>query len=420
MVTIFGMGYVGLTLALFFAKKGVKVIGYDISEERINSLLSKKSYVLESGIDDLLASSIDKGLFLPKVLDKNTLDAETKLAFITIGTSLFNGSVRKSEERLFELCLQVDAAGFSTIVLRSTVAVGTCKKISSKLTNSKIVFAPERTVEGVAMEELQHLPQIIGGENAQSMYEVESLFKLLEVKVLSTESWEEAELAKLACNTYRDYNFAFSNAMVGMANIQNIDGNSVLKLASQSYDRMPFMLPGPVSGPCLTKDTYILRQSFSQSIDEAELLILARSINDSTNEKIISQISCLAKTKKVSFWGTSFKSDPDTSDTRESHTLAIIKQLELNNFDIEVFDPYIDNEGKKELSHLIVTSPSLDQDRVIVFGSWPKWIQEFIASDLVSDSIEGVTKYWCYPIKDSYKFNNSFRFGQILGQNKVI
>ena len=65
MVTIFGMGYVGLTLALFFAKKGIKVVGYDISEERINSLLKKESYVLESDIDNLLSLSIDNGLLLP-------------------------------------------------------------------------------------------------------------------------------------------------------------------------------------------------------------------------------------------------------------------------------------------------------------------------------------------------------------------
>jgi len=411
MVTIFGLGYVGLTLALFFSKNGVRVIGYDISEEKISSLVDKKSYVVEEGINDILSEVIDCDLFEPRLLNEKTISAETGLAFVTIGTTLHNGSIAISESRLIELCSLIDVSGFDTIVLRSTVAIGTCKKISNQLLNTKIVFAPERTLEGVAMEELQHLPQILGGEISPNRQKVEDLFKKLQVKVVTTDIWEEAELAKLTCNTYRDYYFAFANAITDIANNQSIDGNNVLQLSSEGYDRMPYILPGPVSGPCLTKDTHILEQSTSCDIAGAKLLVSARSINNSVIEKIVTQISELAKAKKVAFWGTSFKSNPDTSDTRESHTLSIIENLVLNGFDVEVYDPYIDIEGLEMVEKLMVKKPSFEPDRVVVFGCWPKWIQELTVSNMASqNNFSNLIKYWCYPIKESYKFENSYRY----------
>lgn len=414
MITVFGMGYVGLTLALFLTKKNIQVVGYDISKDRIFSLLKKKSYVLENGINDILNFSIDHKLLFPKILNEDKLIAESELAFVTIGTSLHDGSIKLSEDRLIELCLKVDKAKFDVIVLRSTVAVGTCKKISSMLKNTNIVFAPERTVEGVAMEELQSLPQIIGSPISKSRTKVEKFFTSLGVGVVLSDSWEEAELAKLSCNTYRDYNFSFANSIIDIADSLGIDGNKVLKVSSQDYKRMPDILPGPVSGPCLTKDTHILEQSLTVKSSGMDLLSLSRFSNDLVCKKIVIQLCNLAISKKVSFWGTSFKSNPDTSDTRESHTLDIIAQLQSLDFDIEVFDPHIDNEGAKSLGHMIVSKPSLEMDRVVIFGSWSKWIKVFVDTELSNDSFSGIKKFWCYPIEDSYKFKNSFRFGQKL------
>ena len=135
------------------------------------------------------------------------------------------------------------------------------------------IYAPERTIEGNA-EELFNLPQIIACKNIISKNIAENIFQPLNVK-LFTDKFVEAELAKLLCNVYRDYNFAFSNQTAILCRDLSINISKVSDLASTDYKRFPKLLPGPVSGSSKEefRKTLILK--------ECNLFLNAREINES-------------------------------------------------------------------------------------------------------------------------------------------
>src|SRR5699024_11583227 len=121
-----------------------------------------------------------------------------------------------------------------------------------------LAMAPERTVEGMAMAELTTLPQIIGGRDEASLAAASDLFGTLGVEIVPVASPKEAEFAKLVSNTWRDLQFAFANELAYVADLAGVDVYRVIEAAGHNYDRLNLALPGPVAGPCLDKDDYIL------------------------------------------------------------------------------------------------------------------------------------------------------------------
>ena len=177
---------------------------------------------------------------------------------------LINQSSKESHENLITLVKDLVNKNVKTILLRSTLEIGTCSKLD-KLFGKKcnFIFAPERTIEGKAIEELLKLPQIVACKNEECRNIVEKCFSPLNIEIIFTEIWEEAELAKLVCNVYRDYNFSFSNLLTRITSELDLDTSSLVKLVSSNYERVPKFKPGPVSGPCLSKDSIILSNSIS-------------------------------------------------------------------------------------------------------------------------------------------------------------
>ena len=147
------------------------------------------------------------------------------------------------------------------VILRSTVPVSTCRNIvlpileeKSKLTCGEdfhLTFAPERTIEGKALEELKSLPQIIGGYSKECVNIASNFFRYLSPHIVAVESLEEAEMIKLVNNTFRDLSFAFANELVYICDKFNLDTTKIIKDASEGYPRNKLPLPGFVGGYCL-------------------------------------------------------------------------------------------------------------------------------------------------------------------------
>lgn len=337
-VSIIGLGYVGLTLAVYLASQGKKVYGIEISEPILQALANGKSTFYEAGFENKLKTVIKEGSF---TFGKNYQHFEEDVTFIvTVGTPL-------AADNLANLgTLQMVMYNIShvlkdgdVVILRSTVKVGTTRKVAKEiLDNVKrdyyLGFCPERTVEGSALEELSYLPQIISGIDEPSIKKITDFFAPVFSELVLMNSIEEAEMVKLLNNSERDLMFALANEIALMSEAKGLDAYKIIEAANYRYPRSNLKKPGPVGGPCLEKDPYILTESFIDLNYKPDLFIAGRKINERIVELGLQRFAAEIKTnkngelpEKIAVIGFAFKGLPPTSDIRGSLVYRLIKQL---------------------------------------------------------------------------------------------
>lgn len=345
-ICVVGCGYVGLPLALVMAKSGFNVKGYDVNRELVSKLNKYKAPFFEKGISSLLNQQLNKNLQITHSISK-IRKCDTYI--ISVGTPITKLKkpnylyLKKSINTLCKLLKKGDL-----IILRSTVPVGTSRKILINIietrTNLKagkdfyVSFCPERTVEGNAILELTNNPQIIGGFCEKSAEISIKIFNEITHTVIDVQTLEAAELSKLIDNSYRDTIFAYSNQMSLLASKFKINYSKLVDKINLGYSRNFVPKPSPgVGGPCLTKDPYILANSLSERKINYSLLNSARLTNEvmpkKICEKIYSKIKILKKNnKKINIFitGIAFKGNPETSDLRDSTSIEIINILKKN------------------------------------------------------------------------------------------
>ena len=160
-----------------------------------------------------------------------------------------------------------------------------------------ISFAPERTVEGDALNELRSLPQVIGSYDKQSLELTRSLFLKITNSIVEVDSLEAAEMIKLINNTYRDLVFSFSNEVSLICDELNINSHSLIACANEGYTRNPVPLPSPgVGGICLTKDPFLYTNHFKQQNKYKPCLgTTSRTVNDLAYRSIYNKVEYFAR-----------------------------------------------------------------------------------------------------------------------------
>lgn len=376
-IAVYGLGYVGLTLALILAEKGYIVTGIDTDNAKITSLNNGRSYVHEIGINDLLRNHIDNNFFA-----SDSISQEADVHIISVGTPLKKSLGSKPKEpdlSSIKSASSVVAKNLkqgNLVILRSTVPLGTCRNIVipilEKLSKLKcgvdfyLSFAPERTAEGKALEELRTLPQIIGGFDGDSIEFTSALFREVTPMLVRVNSLEEAELAKLLNNCFRDYIFSFSNEVSKIAEKLNINIHNTIYAANRGYPRDKIPLPSPgVGGPCLTKDPYIFSHSVSTLGLSDNLFLHSRKINEGMHEHIVQRVKReLKKSKKnissskIFICGLAFKGYPETGDLRHSSAIEIYNLLKKYTRNIYGFDPIA---SKKDIQEAGIKYASLKE-----------------------------------------------------------
>ena len=207
--------------------------------------------------------------------------------------------------------------------------------------NVDVVVAPERTVEGVALSELGSLPQIIGGEQVASL-RVKKLFEETGVETSILGSLEAAEFAKLMSNSFRDLLFSASNEYAMFADHLNLDFNEILEKSKYGYPRLAALAnPGPVAGPCLTKDPKIFSHSAQNIGFKMNLTEASRIQNEHLASHILANILGKTRNKKVGILGLAFKGNPETDDTRDSFVNLLLKEFSIHSgtCDVYLWDP---------------------------------------------------------------------------------
>jgi UDP-N-acetyl-D-mannosaminuronic acid dehydrogenase len=338
-VCVVGLGFVGITLSAALLKKGVKVIGVETSPRIRETLKQGRLHVHEPGVTEIIRSEIDHSFIVTDKLPRQIGDV-----IICVGTP-FDRHIDAPD--LSDLLAVVEriaerVSEDSLIVIRSTVPVGTTKEsiyplLLKKIQNPKLVYAPERTIQGNALQELITLPQIIGACDETYFQEARQLFDQLGVKSIRLDSWDSAELAKLACNAHTDMLYGFGNELAFVCEALGLDAREIISAANEGYPRPRIHFPGYVGGSCLTKDPYHLIHANASKGYEPMIVPNVRKLNESVPIRIMERISNLIQRSdrtwsnlSVFVSGLAYKGKPETDDIRGNAASEIIHYL-VNN-----------------------------------------------------------------------------------------
>lgn len=341
-ISVIGIGRVGLPLALFLAEKDNFVYGLDIDQEKVNAISKCIMPFMEEGAAQLLKKHVSIN-FIPSTSFENV--SKSQVIILTLGTPVdenMNPSLVQIDKTLSSISPHLKKG--QLLILRSTVSPGTTDYVNSYLKdlgfvagkNFYLAFCPERIAEGKSLQELEELPQIVGGIEKVSTSKAAEFFENLGITV-SVSDAVSAELAKLFTNMYRYINFAISNEFMILAGNYHRDIYSIVELVNRNYKRGGLALPGLTGGPCLFKDGFFL----VNDVPFADLIVTSWKINESIPLFLIKKVRERIKleNKKAAILGLAFKAEID--DTRESLSFKVKKSLEQSRAKVYLHDPYV-------------------------------------------------------------------------------
>lgn len=391
-VAVYGLGFVGITLSASLARIGHKVYGVDINKPLISALRKNQMHVYEPRLSDTVGATQKTGnLVFTERLDEEDVDHY----IIAVGTPVNDDGVAN----LDALTAVSRSIGFrlkrgDLVMLRSTVPVGTTKNVVLGILESEsgltagvdfhLAFAPERTAEGKAMEELSTLPQIVGGLTTVCSRKAEKLWSSLVESVIQVETLEAAELVKLINNSFRDLSFAFSNSVALLCDRFNINAFKLIRSANEGYPRNPIPLPSPgVGGYCLTKDPYLFAAIDYES-GHARLSVEGRKVNEDAQGYTLKQVNRYLsrrrdksiKDAKIFILGLAFKGWPETNDLRGSSSVFVANALANKGASVYGYDHVVPFEQWSSFLpdvHKGNLSKDLrDSDVILIMNNHPK------------------------------------------------
>ena len=376
-ISIFGLGYVGAVSLACLARDGHQVIGVDIDPVKLDLIRSRKSPILEEGIQELMRDVVDSGR-VSVTDDVMQAVRDTELSFVCVGTpSASNGSqdltpiLRLSEQLGVALRQKRE---FHTIVIRSTVQPGTVEeKIEPILERASgktagvdfgVCFQPEFLREGSSIRDYDHPPYtVIGGNCEAAVEQVRALFQHLDARFLVT-NIRVAEALKMSCNAFHALKITFANEIGRVSQSLGIDGHEVMRLvcADKRLNISPaYLKPGfAFGGSCLPKDLRALTSIAKQNDIVVPMLSSLLASNRVHIDHAVDKILKLGR-PKVGMLGLSFKTGTD--DLRESPLVLVAKRLLGEGCELRIFDPEV------QLSRLLGANRSYIDANIPHLGS---------------------------------------------------
>ena len=353
-VGVIGLGYVGLPLAIQATDSNLKVYGYDIDEEKVNSYNLGKSSI-EDISDIELQKSLEKGLFLssePKYLS----DSETIV--ISVPTPLTDYQPDLSYVRSAAETIAKHITKNQIIILESTTYPGTTIEVLipviEEISHLKAGvdfyagYSPERIDPGNEKWNFKNTPKVISGINDESLAKIKTFYEKIIDQVVTVSGTKEAEMVKLLENTYRHVNIALINELAILCNMLEIDIWEVVNAAKTKPFGFESFRPGPgVGGHCIPVDPNYLSFKTRQIGKPVRFVELAQEINNSMPSYVVSRLlekmNLLEKPFKNSnilILGVAYKRD--IGDIRESPAIGIIENLYDRGVNVKYFDPFVE------------------------------------------------------------------------------
>jgi len=358
-ITIIGLGYVGLPLAVAFSER-YDVIGYDINKERIEELKRGYDRTLEVEKDEL-KEAIKRGI---KFSDNLEDIKEANIYIVTVPTPIDSHKnpdltpLMKASESVGKVLKKGDI-----VIYESTVYPGCTEEVcvpilekESKLKFNKdffVGYSPERINPGDKKHRLENILKVTSGSTPEIAKEIDNLYaSIIKAGTHLAPSIKVAEAAKVIENAQRDINIAFVNELALIFDKLNIDTKEVLEAAGTKWNFLKFT-PGLVGGHCIGVDPYYLTYKAKEIGYHPEIILAGRRLNDNMGIFVANKLIKLMikkghtiKGSRVLVLGITFKEH--TPDIRNSRIIDVIRELQEFGVNVDVYDPWADREEVKK------------------------------------------------------------------------
>ena len=351
-IAIIGMGYVGLPLAIEFSKK-FNVLGFDISSERISSLLEgvdstneiepsmlNSSKLVLTDNEEMLSSADIYIVTVPTPIDSDKKPDLSPLlnATRTIAKKINKGNIIIYESTVFPGCTE-------------DICANEIEKISKYKFNSDFFlgYSPERINPGDKKHTIDKIVKVTSGSNEDTALFIDNLYKeIITAGTYMAPSIKVAEAAKVIENTQRDINIALINELSIIFNLLEIDTEEVLKAASTKWNFLSFK-PGLVGGHCIGVDPYYLTYKSQELGHNPEVILSGRRINDEMGNYCAREIlkkfdeqNLELSNLNVLIMGFTFKEN--CPDIRNTKIVDIVNTLQISGISVDIYDPWVNIE----------------------------------------------------------------------------
>ena len=357
-LSLIGLGYVGMPIAIAFAKKGINVIGFDLNKEKIN--------LYKSGVDPTheVGDEIIKNSTVEFTSDEIKLK-EAKFHIVAVPTPVnLDHTPNLTPVIGASTILGRNLAKGSIVVYESTVYPGVTEDICIPILEQesglkcgidfKVGYSPERINPGDKIHRLENIHKIVSGIDEESLEEIKNIYDLvIEVGTYPVSSIKTAEAVKVVENSQRDINIAFMNELAMVFDRMGIDTNEVVDGMNTKWNALGFR-PGLVGGHCIGVDPYYFTYEAEKLGYHSQIILSGRKVNDGMGAfvadatiKELIKVGKAPKNCKVVIFGLTFKEN--CPDIRNSKVEDVIKRL--GEFDIKplIVDPWAnEKEAMKE------------------------------------------------------------------------
>ncbi len=356
-ISLVGLGYVGMPIAVAFAKK-VNVIGYDLNEKKIELYRSGIDPTREVGDEAIRNTTVEF------TADETRL-REAKFHIVAVPTPVNDDHTPDlSSVEGASRILGRNLAGGSIVVFESTVYPGVTEEVCVPIleresglkcgVDFKVGYSPERINPGDKIHRLETIKKIVSGMDAETLEEVARVYELVvDAGVHRAPSIKVAEAAKVIENSQRDINIAFMNELSIIFNRIGIDTRSVLEAAGTKWNFLKFY-PGLVGGHCIGVDPYYLTYKAEMLGYHSQVILAGRRINDAMGKyvaencvKSLIRAERQVKCARVAILGFTFKEN--CPDTRNSKVFDIVKELHEYGIEPVIADPIADADEARRL-----------------------------------------------------------------------
>jgi UDP-N-acetyl-D-mannosaminuronic acid dehydrogenase len=354
-IAVLGLGHVGLPTAAIFAEAGYSVIGSDVKKDIVNAISSLNLDTQEPRLEEIIRRVVKAGK-LKAVADNVFATKQSDVMLICVQTPLTQSG--EPDLRYLEKASDDVARGLTQgklVVVVSTVPPGAIRNLVVEILQREsglkcgndfwLAYCPERMLPGKTIEEFRANVRLVGGFDARSAEIAVELFKnVTKGKILVTDI-VNAEVAKLAENTFRYVNIAFANELALICEKLGADIVDVINLAN-THPRVNIHRPGPgVGGPCLAKDSQLLLYPVKERCLQSKMIDYSRRLNEYMAEhvvklvlKALKQADKAPEKAKIAVLGVAYKGE--VSDPTNSPVEKIIHELMKFKVQVVVHDPY--------------------------------------------------------------------------------
>ena len=372
-VTVVGLGYVGLPLAVLSAQKGYRVYGLERTQEKVDKINAGENFLQ----DEFLEKSFKPGM-IEATLDPSVI-RNSDFVLVCVPTpvdKLYQPDLAPVRSAVSTIAENLDPKRKTVVVIESTINPGVCEEVVEPIFKEKglevgkdyeLSHCPERINPGDPKWNVTNIPRVVGSFSSEGRDRSVTFYEaIIDAPIRPMKSVREAEATKIMENSFRDINIAFVNELAKSFTRLGIDVKDVIEGAStKPFAFMPHWPTCGVGGHCIPVDPYYLIERAKKSGFDHKFLKLAREINNSMPEYTVEILQDLLNESKLPLNGTpvgvlgiAYKAN--VGDKRESPSFKIIELLQKHKAEVLTFDPYLlEDSTEASLEEILKKSKSI-------------------------------------------------------------